>query len=231
MKTITEEFLEGLQEYAKQHQIPLIPFEKKQRKEEIVAGYFRDFAGREGIVFIGKAQEKTRTFRLPETGQAPPRCPDPSALSETANLIRKLDSNSTSLGISSLKERMQRLQETMDVLIGSIDEFREDLVHTLRNLPDRLPPPVHIHSLPLDPTAPDFGERVNAIPREVTVRLRHEAGRGGGGESVAAATALPLVDLQLGQFLLLPVAQLGRPLHSDWVSSRVVLVGFGFGSS
>ena len=63
MKAITENFLEGLQKYAKQDQIPVIQFEKKQRKEEIAAEYFREFEGREGIVFIGKAQEKTRTFR------------------------------------------------------------------------------------------------------------------------------------------------------------------------
>ncbi len=34
----------------------------------------------------------------------------------------------------------------MSLLIGSIDEFRDELVHTLRNLLDPLPPPVHIHS-------------------------------------------------------------------------------------
>jgi hypothetical protein len=77
--------------------------------------------------------------------------------------------------IQDLEERMQRLQETMDVLTGSIDEFREDLVHTLRNLPDQLPPPVHIHSLPRDPTALDFGERINVIPQEVMARLRDSA--------------------------------------------------------
>lgn len=89
--------------------------------------------------------------------------------------------------IQDLEERMQRLQETMDVLIGSIDEFREDLVHTIRNLPDQLPPPVHIHSLPLDPTAPDFGERINGIPLEVMARLRKEAARGRGEPAVGTA--------------------------------------------
>jgi hypothetical protein len=91
--------------------------------------------------------------------------------------------------IQELEERMQRLQETMDVLIGAIDELRVDLVHTLRNLPDRLPPPLHIHSLPLDPTDPDFGERVNAIPQEVMARLREEAVRARRGESALAAAA------------------------------------------
>jgi hypothetical protein len=89
--------------------------------------------------------------------------------------------------VQELKERMQRLQETMDVLIGSIDEFRDDLIHTLRNLPDQLPPPVHIHSLPLDPAASDFGERINGIPLEVMARLREEAVRAKGERVVATA--------------------------------------------
>jgi hypothetical protein len=89
--------------------------------------------------------------------------------------------------IQDMEERMQRLQETMEVLIGSIDEFRDDLVHTLRNLPDQLPPPVHIHSLPLDPTASDFGERINGIPLEVMARLREEAVRAKGEPAVATA--------------------------------------------
>ena len=90
--------------------------------------------------------------------------------------------------VRELEDRMQRLQETMDTLIGAIDEFRDDLVHTLRNLPDRIPPPLHIHSLPLDPTDPEFGERVNCVPLDVMARLRDEAVRGReGGPAVAAA--------------------------------------------
>jgi len=91
--------------------------------------------------------------------------------------------------VEELEDRIDRLQETMQVLIDAIDGLRDDLVHTLRNLPDRLPPPLHIHSLPLDPTDPECGERVNAIPQDVMDRLRHDAGRGGGGESVGAAAA------------------------------------------
>lgn len=63
MKAITEDFLKQIETYATEHQIPVMQFEKKQRKEEIAAEYFRKFEGREGIVFIGKSQEKTRTFR------------------------------------------------------------------------------------------------------------------------------------------------------------------------
>ncbi len=46
-----------------------------------------------------------------------------------------------------MEERIERPQETMSLLIGSIDEFRDELVHTLRNLLDPLPPPVHIQQL------------------------------------------------------------------------------------
>jgi hypothetical protein len=40
--------------------------------------------------------------------------------------------------VRELEGQMQRLQDTMDTLIGAIDEFRDDVVHTLRNLPDRM---------------------------------------------------------------------------------------------
>lgn len=91
--------------------------------------------------------------------------------------------------VRELEERMRLLQETMDTLIGAIDEFRDDVVHTLRNLPDRLPPPLHIHSLPLDPTDADFGERVNGIPPDVMARLRDEAVSGRTADPTPAAAA------------------------------------------
>lgn len=63
MKAITERFLKNIADYAKQHDVPLITFEKGQRKEDLAAEYLQQSDGREGILFIGKAQEKARTFR------------------------------------------------------------------------------------------------------------------------------------------------------------------------
>lgn len=63
MAPISRAFVEAIEEYAQTHQIPLLRFEKGQRKDDIVAPYLRQAAGREGIVLIGKAQEKTTTFR------------------------------------------------------------------------------------------------------------------------------------------------------------------------
>jgi hypothetical protein len=63
MKAITERFLTDIRNYAEQHAVPVIAFEKGERKEDIAAEYLRQSNGSEGILFIGKAQEKARTFR------------------------------------------------------------------------------------------------------------------------------------------------------------------------
>jgi hypothetical protein len=91
--------------------------------------------------------------------------------------------------LGQLEDQMRLLQETMDTLIAAIDELRDEMVHALRNLPDRLPPPLQIHSLPLDPTDPEFAQRVNDIPPDVMARLRDEAVGGPPAESTPAAAA------------------------------------------
>jgi hypothetical protein len=63
MKEITERFLGGIDRFAHDHGIPIIRFEKGQRKEDVAAQYLAGFAETEGVLFIGKAQEKVRTFR------------------------------------------------------------------------------------------------------------------------------------------------------------------------
>lgn len=63
MAPISRAFIEAIEKYAERHQVPLLRFEKGQRKDDVVAPYLRQAAGREGIVLIGKAQEKTTTFR------------------------------------------------------------------------------------------------------------------------------------------------------------------------
>lgn len=63
MKAISERFLDGVQAYARRHGVEVLTFEKGQRKEELAAEHLAGFTGREGVLFIGKAQEKIRTFR------------------------------------------------------------------------------------------------------------------------------------------------------------------------
>jgi hypothetical protein len=63
MAPISRAFVEAIEAYTHEHQIPLLTFGKGERKDDVVAPYIRQAAGREGIVLIGKAQEKTTTFR------------------------------------------------------------------------------------------------------------------------------------------------------------------------
>jgi len=63
MVPISRAFVAAIETYAKAHQIPMLTFEKGQRKDDVVAPYLRRAAGQEGMVLIGKAQEKTTTFR------------------------------------------------------------------------------------------------------------------------------------------------------------------------
>ena len=63
MAPIRHEFVAAIEAYAHKHQVAVLTFEKGQRKDDVVAPYVARAAGREGIVLIGKAQEKTTTFR------------------------------------------------------------------------------------------------------------------------------------------------------------------------
>jgi hypothetical protein len=63
MAPISRALVAAIETYAKVHQVPVLTFEKGQRKDDVVAPYLKQAAGQEGIVLIGKAQEKTTTFR------------------------------------------------------------------------------------------------------------------------------------------------------------------------
>src|SRR3990170_4018382 len=63
MAPISRAFVAAIESYAQLHQVAVLRFEKGQRKDDVVAPYIKQAAGQEGIVLIGKAQEKTSTFR------------------------------------------------------------------------------------------------------------------------------------------------------------------------
>ena len=73
-QAITHGFIADIEAFADQHQIPIRPFEKNERKDDVAATFRAAFQGTEGILFIGKAQEKVRTFRTEDstTGQTYP---------------------------------------------------------------------------------------------------------------------------------------------------------------
>jgi hypothetical protein len=84
MEPISRAFVAALERYARTQGVPLVTFTKGQRKDEVAAAHLARFQGHEGVLFIGKAQEKATVFRTekrrnPQTGQ-----PYPWIVSSTA---------------------------------------------------------------------------------------------------------------------------------------------------
>jgi hypothetical protein len=63
VEPMTRAFVQAIEQYVKDHQIPLVTFEKGQRKDQIAAEQRAKFAQPEGVVFVGKAQEKCTVYR------------------------------------------------------------------------------------------------------------------------------------------------------------------------
>src|SRR5262245_56773569 len=63
MAPMSRAFVSAIEGFADREEIELVIFEKGQRKEELAAEYRSRFRGEEGLLFIGKAQEKSPVFR------------------------------------------------------------------------------------------------------------------------------------------------------------------------
>jgi hypothetical protein len=63
MDPISKRFIAALEQYAEQQQVPVFTFSRDQRKDDVAAKFRARFQGREGVLFIGKAQEKVKVFR------------------------------------------------------------------------------------------------------------------------------------------------------------------------
>ena len=63
MDPISKAFVADIENFVKRNNVPLIPFAKGQRKDDIAQQHLAKFRGQEGVLFVGKAQEKTNVFR------------------------------------------------------------------------------------------------------------------------------------------------------------------------
>lgn len=63
MGPISKAFLARVDHVARQEKVPIVLLEKRQRKDDVAAAYRKKFTAEEGVLFIGKAQEKTPVFR------------------------------------------------------------------------------------------------------------------------------------------------------------------------
>jgi hypothetical protein len=63
MGVMTNDFLSRVEAFIQEQQIPVVHFKKGQRKDDVAAEYRACFQGTEGVLFLGKAQEKVTVFR------------------------------------------------------------------------------------------------------------------------------------------------------------------------
>ena len=77
MDPMTRDFVRAIDSFVAAEGVDLVSFEKHQRKDDVAKEYLACFEGDEGVLFVGRAQEKTTAYRTekrrnPETGKAYP---------------------------------------------------------------------------------------------------------------------------------------------------------------
>jgi hypothetical protein len=60
---ITDAFSAAMRRFARDEQVPWVDFAKAQRKDDVMHDHLARFTAEEGVLFIGRAQEKTSLFR------------------------------------------------------------------------------------------------------------------------------------------------------------------------
>ena len=67
IRPLHDRFVQAVEAFAQQHDVPLVAFERDQRKDDVAARYRAAFEAEEGVVFIGVAQEKASSFKCQKT--------------------------------------------------------------------------------------------------------------------------------------------------------------------
>ena len=63
LEPISRRFVDGIHRFTKANGVPLIDFAKGQRKDDLAHEFLARFDGDEGVLFVGRAQERTGVFR------------------------------------------------------------------------------------------------------------------------------------------------------------------------
>jgi hypothetical protein len=60
---LSERFVEAIERFVETENLDLVTFKKRQRKDDVAQDYLASFTREEGVLFVGKAQEKASVFR------------------------------------------------------------------------------------------------------------------------------------------------------------------------
>jgi hypothetical protein len=63
VEPMTRAFVQAIEQFVRENQIPLVTFEKGQRKDDVAGQLRAKYPHREGVIFVGKAQEKCTVYR------------------------------------------------------------------------------------------------------------------------------------------------------------------------
>ncbi len=63
LEPISRDFIAGLYRFAADEGVPIVDFAKGQRKDDLAHDFLAGFEGDEGVLFVGRAQEKAPVFR------------------------------------------------------------------------------------------------------------------------------------------------------------------------
>jgi len=82
---MTAAFVKAIDRFAEQQDVDVLTFKKGQRKDDVTRDYLAEFEQTEGVLYIGKAQERARVVRTerrhnPETGASYPWIVDSTAM-------------------------------------------------------------------------------------------------------------------------------------------------------
>jgi hypothetical protein len=76
---MSQRFVEAIERFVETEGIDLVTFEKGQRKDDVAQPYLAAVEGDEGVLFVGKAQEKASVFRTESGAMRPGRSPPGSS--------------------------------------------------------------------------------------------------------------------------------------------------------
>jgi hypothetical protein len=63
LAAVSDAFAAAIRRFARDHQVPVVDFARGQRKDDVMQERLGAFTAGEGVVFIGRAQEKNKVFR------------------------------------------------------------------------------------------------------------------------------------------------------------------------
>src|SRR3982074_2919263 len=81
---VTEAFVRNIEEFVRREGVDLVSFVKRQRKDEVTQQYLRRFKATEGVLYVGKAQERARVMRTGRRQSGTTGAPYPWIVESTA---------------------------------------------------------------------------------------------------------------------------------------------------